>query len=161
MTCKIRRYIACFLMISIFMTWGRVAFALPLYSMIMGISHDVSLTYEHGEIHLSFDHNENHLDHNTTESDFYKHDLLSGNLAILFSNQNNHPDHEFHISSLIFQHSTATASISKVLKISSHTDAIDRSIPKYYHQPPVKQFSQSFLEINPAIFFLRNVVLLI
>ncbi len=148
-------------MISIFMTWGSVAFALPLYSMIMGVSHNVSLTYEHGGIHLSFGHNENHLDHNATESDFHKHDALSGNPAILSSNQNNHPDHEFHISSLIFQDSTATASISKVLKLSSQPYAIDRSIPKYYYQPPVKQFSQSFLEINPAIFFLHKVVLLI
>ena len=148
-------------MLSLSMAWGSVAFALPLYSMIMGNSHNVSLTYEHGEIHLSLDHNESHHDHNAAESDFHEHDLLSGNPAIVSSDQDSHTDHEFHISSLIFQHSTATASIAKVLKLSPPLYGIDRSIPEYYHPPPVKQFSQSVLEINPALFFLRKVVLLI
>ena len=157
-----RRRVAWLFILPLFLAWINSALGLPLISMVMKSSHNIHLTYEHGEIHLKLDHHENQDNHDMPVNDFHSHDhALSPTDHLSFtSEQRSGSDHEFHISSL-FQQNIATVKINKIIEISTPFAAIDRLMPKYFDHASIKHFPQSFSENKSTLFSLRKVILLI
>ena len=153
-----------FFFLSLFFAWANSALALPLLSVVMGNSHQVYLTFEHGEIHLNFCHHEKQDNNDLMANGFHEHEHnCSLNDPDVFSSEQTnlgHIDHEFHISSLTLE-SAATTNLTGVFKALIHPAASGWSLPESFDPASIKHSPQPFLETKSILFSLRKVVLLI
>ncbi len=153
--------LACFFVLPLFFAWASSALALPLLSVVIGNSHKVYLTYEHGEIHLNFCHHEKY---NPMANGLHKHEHnCSINDPDVFSSEQTNPghiDHEFHISSLTLE-SVATTNLTEGYKVLIHPVVSGWSLPEYFNPVSIKNSPQPFSETKSTLFSLRKVVLLI
>ena len=139
--------------------WMGGAQNLSLFFTALGHSHQRFLATDHDEIHLVLHHPGNQDGHEAPGGSVgHQHDLLDDLLSIVTVGQENHSDHEIHLSEQAPQITTTTktTALSKVFP-----QAIAAAQPLLMKPTFFSSLSPASLKPRPSLVSLRATVLLI
>ncbi|MBM2837440.1 MAG: hypothetical protein HW415_65 [Deltaproteobacteria bacterium] len=132
--------------------------SLPVLLKVVDGLHNVSLTFEHGEIHLLLSHSEeNNNCRAVADSEEYGHSLLDRTTDVL--DADHHSGHEFHADLCCWQATDAIRTV-EIPKIFSPT-VISYMTPAPYKFSPGGFISKPYPEVNTTLISHHTTVLLI